>query len=223
LFQCNVVKKTNKNSARDIAMKREFSKATFSLDSAHLRFHHVTYILHICRMFLAIGFFDQWSAPSASVWVRKSRWSNSSLVLLEHQAGAIRRAGKHLGHIHACGCDRGTPGHDHIDWKSIAGALREIKYDGDIVLESVTLDVPRIARSAAIWRRTEPARDEIARDGLIFLKRVLKWLNFHPPRRWLQRPGRRLQPRRARLAKKASSGRRCGKGPRRGGFGRGRI
>jgi D-psicose/D-tagatose/L-ribulose 3-epimerase len=92
----------------------------------------------------------------------------------KHQGEAIRRAGKHLGHIHACGCDRGTPGKDHIDWKSIAAALKAIKYDGDIALESVTLDVPRIARNAAIWRRMEPTRDEIAVNGLKFLKKVLK-------------------------------------------------
>ncbi|MGH7975463.1 MAG: sugar phosphate isomerase/epimerase family protein [Limisphaerales bacterium] len=93
----------------------------------------------------------------------------------KYQAAAILRAGKHLGHIHACGADRGTPGNDHIDWPSIAAALKKIKYDGDIVLESVTLDVPRIARSAAIWRRMEPTRDEIAINGLKFLKKILRW------------------------------------------------
>ena len=91
----------------------------------------------------------------------------------KHQGEAIRRAGKHLGHIHACGCDRGTPGNDHIDWKSIAAALKVIKYNGDITLESVTLDVPSIARSAGIWRRMEPTRDEIACDGLKFLRKTL--------------------------------------------------
>ncbi len=91
----------------------------------------------------------------------------------KHQGEAIRRAGKHLGHIHACGCDRGTPGNDHIDWKSIAAALKAIKYDGDIALESVSLDVPRIAKCAGIWRRMEPTRDEIARDGVKFLRKVL--------------------------------------------------
>jgi D-psicose/D-tagatose/L-ribulose 3-epimerase len=91
----------------------------------------------------------------------------------KHQGAAIRRAGKHLGHIHACGCDRGTPGNDHIDWKSIAAALKAIKYDGDIALESVTLDVPNIARSAGIWRRMEKTQDEIARDGVKFLRKVL--------------------------------------------------
>jgi D-psicose/D-tagatose/L-ribulose 3-epimerase len=86
---------------------------------------------------------------------------------------AIRRAGKHLRHIHACGSDRGTPGNDHTDWRDIAAALKEIHYQGDISIESVTLDVPRIARSAAIWRRMEPTRDEIAINGLKFLKKCL--------------------------------------------------
>ena len=35
----------------------------------------------------------------------------------KNQAKAIRKAGKLLGHFHACGSDRGTPGNDHIDWK----------------------------------------------------------------------------------------------------------
>jgi D-psicose/D-tagatose/L-ribulose 3-epimerase len=92
----------------------------------------------------------------------------------KYQDEAIRRAGKHLGHIHACGADRGTPGNDHIDWKRIAAALKAIGYQGDVVIESVTLDVPRIARSAAIWRRMENTRDEIAVKGLKFLKKTLK-------------------------------------------------
>jgi D-psicose/D-tagatose/L-ribulose 3-epimerase len=92
----------------------------------------------------------------------------------KHQDEAIRRAGKHLGHIHACGADRGTPGNDHIDWKRIAAALKAVGYQGDVAVESVTLDVPRIARCAGIWRRMEKTRDEIAVDGLKFLKKTLK-------------------------------------------------
>jgi D-psicose/D-tagatose/L-ribulose 3-epimerase len=91
----------------------------------------------------------------------------------KNQAAAIRKAGKLLGHFHACGSDRGTPGNDHIDWKPIAKALKDIKYQGDVVIESFTTDVKVIARAAAIWRRIEPTRDEIAVKGLKFLKRVL--------------------------------------------------
>jgi D-psicose/D-tagatose/L-ribulose 3-epimerase len=89
-------------------------------------------------------------------------------------AAAIRRAGAHLGHLHACGCDRGTPGKDHIDWPGIAAALRAIRYDGDIVIESFTSEVKALARAASIWRDIEPTRDEIAYDGLKFLKKLFR-------------------------------------------------
>ena len=91
----------------------------------------------------------------------------------KNQAKAIRKAGKALGHFHACGSDRGTPGNDHIDWKPIAAALKAIRYNGDVVIESFTTDVKVIARAAAIWRKMEPTRDEIAVKGLKFLKRTL--------------------------------------------------
>jgi D-psicose/D-tagatose/L-ribulose 3-epimerase len=92
----------------------------------------------------------------------------------KNQGAAIRKAGKYLGHFHACGSDRGTPGNDHIDWKPIAAALKAVGYKGDIVIESFTTDVKVIARAAAIWRRMEPTRNEIAVKGVKFLKKVLK-------------------------------------------------
>jgi D-psicose/D-tagatose/L-ribulose 3-epimerase len=89
------------------------------------------------------------------------------------QGDAIRKAGKLLGHFHACGSDRGTPGNDHIGWKCIAKALKDIRYKGDVVIESFTTDVKVIARAAAIWRRIEPTRNEIAVKGLKFLRKAL--------------------------------------------------
>jgi len=90
----------------------------------------------------------------------------------KNQAAAILKAGKHLGHFHACGSDRGTPGGDHIDWKPIVAALKKIGYQGDVVIESFTTDVKVIARAAAIWRKIEPKRDDIAVKGLANLKRL---------------------------------------------------
>lgn len=89
-------------------------------------------------------------------------------------AAAIRRTGKMLGHLHACGSDRGTPGNDHIDWKSIASALKRIGYKKDVVIESFTPDVLVIAKAASIWRLMEPNKNDIAIKGVKFLKRVLK-------------------------------------------------
>ena len=91
----------------------------------------------------------------------------------KRQADSIRKAGKTLGHFLACGSDRGTPGNDSIDWKSIAKALKDIKYTGDVVIESFTSDVKVIARAAAIWRRIEPTRNEIAVKGIKFLHKTL--------------------------------------------------
>jgi len=88
-------------------------------------------------------------------------------------AAAIRRAGPRLGHFHACGCDRGTPGSDHIDWKSIAAALKRIGYNKDVVIESFTPDVKVIAKAASIWRTIEPNKNDIAIKGVKFLRKVL--------------------------------------------------
>ena len=89
----------------------------------------------------------------------------------KNQAAAILKAGKHLGHFHACGTDRGTPGGDHIAWPSIVKALKSVGYKGDVVIESFTTDVKVIARAAAIWRAMEPRRDDIAVKGLKNLHR----------------------------------------------------
>lgn len=91
----------------------------------------------------------------------------------KNQAEAIRKAGKHLAHLHACGCDRGTPGNDHIDWKGIAQALKDIGYEGDIVIEGFATHVKLIARAASVWRQFEPTNEEIATNGLKFLQRLV--------------------------------------------------
>lgn len=89
------------------------------------------------------------------------------------QGAAIKKAGKLLGHVHACGSDRGTPGNDHINWEHIADALKAVRYNGDVVIESFTKDVKVIAKAAAIWRQIEPSRQEIATKGLKFLRATL--------------------------------------------------
>jgi D-psicose/D-tagatose/L-ribulose 3-epimerase len=87
---------------------------------------------------------------------------------------AIRRCGPQLAILHASGSDRGTPGKDHTDWAGIAAALKAIRYEGDVTVESFTQDVKIIAKAAAIWRRIEPTQDEIAVDGLKFLRKALR-------------------------------------------------
>jgi D-psicose/D-tagatose/L-ribulose 3-epimerase len=83
---------------------------------------------------------------------------------------AIRRAGPHLEHVHACANDRGAPGNGHLDWDEVVDALVAVGYDGPLVIETFTPDVESIASAAAIWRSLEPSQDALARDGLAFLR-----------------------------------------------------
>ena len=86
---------------------------------------------------------------------------------------AIRAVGQRLCHFHACENDRGAPGSGHVPWDDVALALREIGYAGPVVIESFTSRVKTIARAAAIWRSLANTQDDLARDGLAFLKELL--------------------------------------------------
>ncbi len=87
---------------------------------------------------------------------------------------AIRRVGKgRLGHFHACENDRGIPGTGHQDWVGIRDALKEIEYDGPVVIESFTPGAVEIAKAAAIWRPLAPSQDELASGGARFLRDLL--------------------------------------------------
>lgn len=86
---------------------------------------------------------------------------------------AIRKVGKRLKHFHACENDRGAPGTGNVTWDKVAAALKDIQYDGAVVIESFTPKVKSIARAAAIWRTFEPSPDDLARNGGKFLRELL--------------------------------------------------
>lgn len=88
-------------------------------------------------------------------------------------AAAIRAVGSRLVNFHACGTDRGAPGSDHTNWEEIFAALIEIDYRDALVIESFTAENTTIATAASIWRRLAPTQDELATDGLAFLREML--------------------------------------------------
>jgi D-psicose/D-tagatose/L-ribulose 3-epimerase len=83
---------------------------------------------------------------------------------------AIRAIGDRLVHIQVCGPDRGAPGPDHLDWPGIRAALQDVGYDGVLGIESFTAENETIATAASIWRPLAPTQDELAVNGLAFLK-----------------------------------------------------
>ena len=85
-------------------------------------------------------------------------------------ADAVRRAGEHLVHLQVCGNDRGAPGHDQTDWPALLAALDDVDYDGVLAIESFTPDNASIAVAASVWRPLAASPDDLARDGLRFLR-----------------------------------------------------
>ncbi len=86
---------------------------------------------------------------------------------------AIRATGSRLCHLHACENDRGAPGSGNVAWEEVQSALSDIGYDGPVVIESFTSDVKSIAKAAAIWRSLADSQDELAADGVRFLRGLL--------------------------------------------------
>lgn len=91
----------------------------------------------------------------------------------KNSGDAIRLANKKIYHFHACENDRGVPGTGQVHWDEVAQALKDINYDGPVVIESFTSQVKEIARAVCIWREIAPSQDAIAEQGLQFLKTLL--------------------------------------------------
>lgn len=91
----------------------------------------------------------------------------------KNSADAIRSAGKRIFHFHACENDRGVPGTGQVHWGQVAAALKEVNYDGAVVIESFTSQVKEIARAVCIWREIAPSQDAIAQQGLKHLQSLL--------------------------------------------------
>ncbi len=86
---------------------------------------------------------------------------------------AIRTAGKNLHHLQVAENDRGTPGTGQFDWDGVASALKEIGYDGHVIIETFSPANELLAKAAAIWRPLAESPDILAKDGLKFMKKLL--------------------------------------------------
>lgn len=116
----------------------------------------------------AIDLVDQVDRPNCQIML-----DTFHMNIEERSLGdAIRAAGKRVAHVHTCENDRGAPGSGHVPWNEVAAALHDIGYNGPCVIESFTSKVKTIARAAAIWRSFAPTQDDLAKDGLTFLRRL---------------------------------------------------
>ena len=83
---------------------------------------------------------------------------------------AYRTVGKHLKHVHTCENDRGIPVSGHVEWADVFAALREVRYDGWLTIESFGFALGELSAAASIWRDIAPTPESIAFEGVKFLK-----------------------------------------------------
>jgi len=97
--------------------------------------------------------------------------------------GAIRTAGTYLGHFHTGECNRRVPGKGRVPWNEVGEALKDIGYDGGVVMEPFVRMGGTVGSNIKVWRDISCGADEDkldmdARDALRFSRYMLEDRNL---------------------------------------------
>ena len=87
--------------------------------------------------------------------------------------GAITAAGSRLRHVHVSANDRGTPGSGQIRWDDVFRGLKDSGYDGTVTIEGFVDATADVAAGACIWRKFAASAEEMATEGLAFIRSML--------------------------------------------------
>jgi D-psicose/D-tagatose/L-ribulose 3-epimerase len=85
----------------------------------------------------------------------------------------IRNFADSFVHVHISENDRGTPGTGHVPWDETFRALRQVGYDGWLVIEAFGRALPALAAATRVWRDLFSSAEEVYTQGLRFMKE--KW------------------------------------------------
>jgi D-psicose/D-tagatose/L-ribulose 3-epimerase len=83
---------------------------------------------------------------------------------------AIHSCADMLCHVHISENDRSTPGKGNVRWRENWDALRQINYNGWLMVEAFGLALPELAAATKIWRRMFESEEQLSRDALAFMK-----------------------------------------------------
>jgi D-psicose/D-tagatose/L-ribulose 3-epimerase len=83
---------------------------------------------------------------------------------------AVKAAADQIVHVHISENDRSTPGEGGVNWDETFKVLKDIHYDGWLMIEAFGLALPELAAATRIWRRMFPSEEYLAKNGLKFMK-----------------------------------------------------
>ena len=130
------------------------------------------YLLNTARE--GAAFVRQLESPNAKVLLDTFHMNIEEDDLLQ----ASLETGDLLGHFHVGECNRKPPGSTNsLPWKEMAGALRQIGYQGAVVMEPFVLMGGSIPYDIKVWRdlsggASEAELDRMAGDACAFLKKL---------------------------------------------------
>ncbi len=88
-------------------------------------------------------------------------------------AGAVLSAGQRLTHLHVSENDRGLLGSGHVDFPGIVAALKEIGYQGYLMIEGFGNSAAEKNSLGALWGDLNIAPEDIAFQGAAYLLGLL--------------------------------------------------
>lgn len=130
------------------------------------------YLLNTARE--GAAFVKQLESPNAKVLLDTFHMNIEEDDLVQ----AILETGDLLGHFHVGERNRKPPGSTNsLPWKELAGALRQIGYQGAVVMEPFVLMGGSISYDIKVWRdlsggASEAELDRMAGDACAFLKKL---------------------------------------------------
>lgn len=92
----------------------------------------------------------------------------------KNTADAFRRCAQHVVHIQVSENDRSTPGQGQVRWSNFFDVLKETNYQGSLAIEAFGRLLPDLAANLKIWRKMYENEDQLARDGLAFLRQEIE-------------------------------------------------
>jgi D-psicose/D-tagatose/L-ribulose 3-epimerase len=92
--------------------------------------------------------------------------------------GAVRTASSRLQHVHMSENDRGLLGSGHVEFSKLVAALREVRYDGFLMIEGFGYSGSEKNCLGALWGDLNITPEEIAFEGAAYVRGLLRLRPF---------------------------------------------
>ncbi|WP_415327108.1 sugar phosphate isomerase/epimerase family protein [Chryseobacterium sp. MMS23-Vi53] len=80
-------------------------------------------------------------------------------------------AGNKLKHVHMTESHRGMLGEGTVNWDELFKALKEINFEGNLVLENFSSSIPGMQQMVSLWQKSPYDAEELAIGSLNFMKK----------------------------------------------------